>query len=444
MLSPRCLAFDIGAESGRAVLGQMVDGELSVDEVHRFPNRPLRLNDKLQWDVNSLIDSLKQGLAKAGPVDSVGVDTWGVDFVLLDEAGRLLERPFCYRDRRTEGVMEAAFGTVSKDRIYEWTGIQFLPFNSLYQLLALREGRPEVLQKAACLLTIPDYLSQVLIQGQSGSLDLSKCLCEFTNVTTTQCYDPRAQDWAWELLDAFHIPRRIFPKVAQPGTILGYVNPRGPKVVLPASHDTGSAVASIEENDNDFAWISSGTWSVMGIVTPEPIITAETLSANLTNEGGVGGTFRLCKNVMGLWLVQQCRSAWGEKHSYDDLAALAEQAEPYFARLDVDDPAFLVPGNMPARIAAKLQGEGQPVPATEGQMIRLILEGLAFKYKAILRSLELVSERRLNRIHIVGGGSQNALLNRITEEICERPVVAGPAEATAVGNLMVQLKSLRG
>ena len=419
------LAIDIGAESGRGMLGWIEDGRLCVDEIHRFPNAPLAEEDRLYWDIDHLLHEVNVAIARAGgEIASVGIDTWAVDYVLLDSQGLRMERPRCYRDLRAADVFGSTFKKVPVTEFYRQTGIQILPFNTVFQLLS---DEPELLAKAASFLTIPDYLNFRLTGTRA---------CEFTNATTTQCFDPTKNDWAFDLLKQLGIPTGIFPPINQPGTILGTVPQGSAKVVAVAAHDTGSAVAGTPLTPNS-AWISSGTWSIMGVEVPKPIINDNSLQANFTNEGGVSGTYRFSKNVAGLWLLQQCRAAWGEGHSYDELCRLAE-AVPSGETIDPDDPDFFAPGDMPDKINTKLSKPTED----KGQIVRIILDSLAQRYAEVLAKLEELTATKLERVHVVGGGSRNWLLNQLTANACKRPVVAGPVEATAIGNLLVQMIAL--
>jgi rhamnulokinase len=442
------------------------DGErLALEEVHRFPNGPVRVplpaappgapQEALYWDALALWREMKDGAAKfratLGPPASLGIDAWGVDYALLGADGALLANPHNYRDPRTDGMLEAAFARVPRREIFERTGIQFLQINTLFQLLAsTRHGSP-ALAAARTLLMIPDLFAYWLT---------GRVACEFTDATTTQAYDPCAGAWATDLLDRLGIRSDLFPPVVPPGTPLGTVLPavadeiglpRSTPVTAVASHDTGSAVAAVParrdmhrsgDGDKAFAYVSSGTWSLVGGEVPEPVITPEALNYNFTNEGGVGG-FRLLKNVMGLWLVQECRRTWrerGDDRSYAALSDLAAGARPFAALVDPDDAAFLTPGDMPRRLAGFVARTGQPPldPADEGQVVRCALESLALKYRWVIERLERLVGRGVDVIYVVGGGSQNALLNQFTADACDRPVEAGPAEATALGNAVVQ------
>jgi rhamnulokinase len=437
----RLLAVDIGAESGRTVAGSFDGERLAVEEIRRFANRPVEVAGTLQWDVLRLFADVLDGVRAAGPVDSLGIDTWGVDFGLLDRAGHLLGNPVHYRDRRTEGMLEETFRRIPREDIYERTGVQFIPINTLYQLMALVTSRDPQLELADRFLTMPALLAYWITGTQAD---------EFTDATTTQCYDPRAGAWASSMLEKLGIPARIFGDVVQSGTVLG--TPRAElglevvRVIAPGTHDTASAVAAVPfEGGEHAAYISSGTWSLVGIEVRQPLINREALEANLTNEGGVGGTFRLLKNVMGLWLLQECRRAWSVKGTdmpYDDLLRLAEAAPPFAAVIDPDDERLLRPGDMPARIVELTVESGHPLGLEPGAIARCIFESLALKYRRTVEQLERVSGIHIQTVHVVGGGSSNRLLCQMTANACGRPVVAGPIEATAIGNLLVQAMAL--
>jgi rhamnulokinase len=444
------LAFDLGAESGRAILGTLADGRLHLQEVYRFANHPVRLPDGLHWDILHLWSEMMTGLGLAaklpgGKFASIGLDTWGVDFALLDGSGALVGVPYHYRDSRTAGMLQTAFNKVPREEIFAATGIQFMQINTLYQLLSLVQHQSPLLEVARSFLTIPDLLNYWL----SG-----KQVNEFSNATTTQCYDPRQGDWAFDVLKKLGIPPHLFGPIVQPGTIIGTLRaplaaelglPAVP-VAVPACHDTGSAVAAVPAEQPGFAWISSGTWSVMGAEWPTPLINDQSLELNITNEGGVEGTFRVSKNIMGLWLVQECRRTWMHQEagdlSYSELTRLADEALPFQSVLDPDYQAFLPPGDMPERVRAFCRATGQVVPETKGAVIRCILEGLALKYRWVLEHLEQMLGTQLDPIHIVGGGTQNELLSQLTADCTGRVVLAGPVEATAMGNLLMQAKAL--
>jgi rhamnulokinase len=441
------LAFDLGAESGRAILGQLDDRRIQLQDIHRFTTGPTPVLGRLYWDVLRFFDEIQTGLRAAatyGDLGSVGIDTWGVDFGLLAGDGTLLDNPRNYRDPRTDGVMDRALEKVSRSDIFAATGLQFMPINTLWQLLAMREAGSPQLAAAEKFLMIPDLLHYFLSGEQAG---------EFTNATTTQFYDPQQLCWSQQLLDTFDLPNRILPEVVVPGTRLGSIRPTIAQVcglgdvpvVVPATHDTGSAVAAVPARNKDFAYISSGTWSLMGAELAGPNLSATALRYNFTNEGGVGGTFRFLKNIMGLWLVQETRRTWqaeGRDRSYAELTDSARQASPFGALIDPDDARFMPPGDMAARIRALCSETGQTGPDTEGAVIRCILESLALKYRWVLERLEEILGRRLDPIHVVGGGIQNELLCQLTADATDRPVLAGPAEATAVGNLLVQALGL--
>jgi rhamnulokinase len=442
MTTNNFVAIDLGAESGRAVVGSFEGKQLSLRQVHRFRNGPVRVAGHLHWDVLRLFEEIQNGLALAakqfGRVASLGIDTWGVDFCLLDRAGELIGNPYHYRDHRTDGMMEQVFKRVPRAEIFQATGIQFMQLNTLYQLYAMA-GSP-ALDAAETLLMMPDLLNYWLT-GEK--------LSEFTIATTTQFYDSRQGAWANEILARLGLPSKIMPRVIQPATEIAALLPavadalglRGVKVIAPACHDTGSAVAAVPARTDDYAYISSGTWSLMGVVTPRPIITDLTRDFNFTNEGGVGSTIRLLKNITGLWLVQECRRAWarsGDELDYDAISALAASARPFQAFVDPDHSSFLSPDDMPQAIQEFCVATGQAGPSDRGTLVRAALESLALKYRVTLEKLEKIVGRHLDAIHIVGGGSRNQLLCQFTADACARPVYAGPVEATALGNLLAQ------
>jgi rhamnulokinase len=433
------LALDLGAESGRAIVGTVRDGRLTLTETHRFANQPLKLPDGLRWDVDSLWREIRQGIARSARafrLESLALDTWGVDFALLDREGNLLGYPFHYRDARTDGMLDAAFRLMPREQIFALTGIQFLQINTLYQLLSMAISRDARLEAASTFLTIPDLFNHWLC----GSLG-----CEFTNATTTQCFNPLTRSWALPLLEAMGIPTHIFPVVCEPGTTLGNLLPELAEetgagrlpVIAPACHDTGSAVAAVPAENEGFAWLSSGTWSILGAETRQPNLSPQALEANFTNEGGVFGTWRLSKNIMGLWLIQECNREW--ELTYDEITRLAADAQPFLAVIDPDDAVFLHPGWMPGRIQSFCEESGQPVPQTKGEIARVALESLALKYRLTLERLEALTGRRLEPLHIIGGGTKNRLLNQLTADCIGRTVVTGPVEATAIGNILMQM-----
>jgi len=441
------LAFDFGAESGRAVLARLQSGILTIEEVHRFRNEPVEYGGSLHWDVARLWFEVQKALAHVGEVElaGIGVDAWGVDYALLGERGDLLENPYHYRDRRTKGAMEEVLTKVSREEIYEATGIQFMPINTLYQLFAARRQTPKLLEAAKTLLTIPDLFHYWLT---------GNAVCEFTNATTTQMVDPVKRAWATNLIERLGLPAHLPAAIVEPGSIIGTLLPAvadrtslaGTPVIAPASHDTGSAVAAISARDGT-AFLSTGTWSLLGTELDSPVITPEALRLNFTNEGGVNGTTRLLKNVMGLWMLQGCRHSWAAQgHSYDyaELIELAMRELSFRHLVDPDDESFLRPPDMLTAIDKFCTRSHQPVPREPGAYVRAVLESLAFKYRFVLRNLERVSGKHIEQIRIIGGGSKNRLLNQLTADATGRTVLAGPAEATALGNVTVQILATRG
>jgi rhamnulokinase len=448
-MEKKLLAFDLGAESGRGVLGLFDGRRLRLEVVHRFPNGPVRTLDTLHWDVlhlyTEMLAALRRCAAEHGGLDGLGVDTWGVDFALLGRGGTLLGNPRHYRDPHTEGVMEAAFARVPRAEVFRQTGLQFMRFNTLFQLLALQRDRSPLLDVAENLLFMPD-LFHYFFTGIKVN--------EFTDASTSQVYDPTARGWAFDLVRAFGLPERILGSIVPPGTVLGPLRAsvatetglQPVPVVAPASHDTGSAVAAVPASGESWAYISSGTWSLMGAELSAPLINEQVQRCNFTNEGGVGGTIRFLKNVMGLWLVQECRRAWeraGRSYTYPDLIRLAEAASAFVSLIDPDDAGFILPASMPAAIAEYGRRTGQPAPTEPGAVVRCALESLALRYRWVLERLEELLGRRLDVIHVVGGGCQNTLLCQFTADACDRPVLAGPVEATAIGNVLVQALGLR-
>jgi rhamnulokinase len=427
------LAFDLGAESGRAILGRLQSGVLTVEEVHRFPNQPLRENGSLRWNVNQLWAEMQRALA--GPLPELagaGVDAWGCDYALLGAGGKLVENPYHYRDGRTQGVMEEICAKIGRDHIYSVTGIQFLTFNSLFQLYAAARQSPDSIAKAHALVTIPDLLNYWL----TGRL-----CCEYTNASTTQMVDARTRSWATGLLEELDLPARLLQELVEPGATIGKLA-NGTPVIAPACHDTGSAVAAIPLSDST-AYLSSGTWSLLGAEVSQPVITPKARDLNFTNEGGVCNTVRLLKNIGGLWLLQSCRNRWkaeGHEFSYDDLLAEANDERLAFRTFfDPDYRGFFGPENMVAAIGEYCTGSDQAPPANAPAMTRAILENLAFKYRMTLESLEEITGKRFSEIRIVGGGSRNRLLNQFTANATGRTVIAGPVEATALGNIVMQM-----
>jgi rhamnulokinase len=442
------LTIDLGAESGRLILGHLDEARLGLEEVHRFANGPVRIHGHLHWDVLHLWSEILHGLRLAarasGGLASLGVDTWGVDFSLLDEAGSLIGNPFHYRDNRTDGMLELAFARLPRQEIYRQTGVQFMQINTLYQLYAMRLENSPALRCAAALLTMPDLFNYWLT-GRKAS--------EFTVATTTQCYNPLTADWAWDVLDALDIPKHLFQPLVQPGVALANLHPEIAQdldistlpVIAVGSHDTASAVAAVPAESNRIVFISSGTWSLLGSETPKPVISKQSLAFNFTNEGGIGGTFRFLKNISGLWMVQECRRVWsdaGQEYSYSELTRLAEDAPAFRSLVDPNSGIFLSPGEMPGRIRKYCLERGQPAPETIGEFVRCALESLALAYRKAIDQLEQALGYSLEAVHIVGGGSQNRLLNQFTANATGKPVIAGPVEATAIGNLLVQAMAM--
>jgi rhamnulokinase len=445
------LAIDLGAESGRVMAGLWNGKTIRLEEIHRFPNGPVYLGDSLRWDVVRLWAEIQNGLALAAKkygksIVSVGADTWGVDYVLLTGCDEMLGQPYAYRDARTNGMMEKAFKKVPRAEIFAQTGLQFMQFNTLFQLLAHKQSCPGLLEAADALLMMPDFIHWALCGSR---------VVEFTNGTTTQCMHPLTRNWATGLLKKFGLPTHIFPKVVPPGTRLGALRPgvadrtglHKVNVVAPPTHDTASAVAGVPTANTgkaNWAYLSSGTWSLMGAEVKKASLSARTQELNLTNEGGLDGTYRLLKNIMGLWLVQQCKCAFdarGRKYEYAQLAQMAAKAPALRSIVNPDDSRFLNPPDMPKAIQDFCRETKQPVPKTEGELVRCAYESLALKYREVLGWLEELTGNTIEVIHIVGGGSKSAILNQFTADACQRPVITGPVEATALGNLLVQVRA---
>ncbi len=450
MTSTVFLAIDMGASSGRHVAGLFDGQRLTLEEVHRFENGPVPAAGRLYWDLLRQWENVQQGLrAAAGSygdrIRSIGVDTWGVDFGLLGWGDELLGNPLHYRDSRTEGILERAMRIVPREEIFAQTGLQFMRFNTLFQLLAMRQAESPVLEAAESLLLMPD-LFHWLLTGVKAN--------EFTNATTTQFFNPREKAWSRGLLERFDLPTRILGDIVQPGTALGPLRPAvaeatnlsGVRVIAPGTHDTASAVMAVPATSRpgerpDWCYISSGTWSLMGVEAAAPIVNDKCLALNFTNEGGVGGTTRVLKNICGLWMVQECRRHWnqaGVNYSWDHLTREAAEAPPLISLVNVDDNSFMAPGDMPESIRAYCRRTSQRVPSDVGPVIRCALESLALRYRQVLGWLEELVGGRIETIHIVGGGTQNRQLCQMAADACQRRVVAGPVEATAIGNVMMQ------
>lgn len=441
------VAVDLGALSGRVAAGRFDGSRLSIEEVHRFPNVPVRVRGTLHWDILRLYADVCDGLRAAAhdaTVDSVAVDSWAVDFGLLDRAGRLIQNPVHYRDSRRAAAVEGVFARVPPREIYERTGIQLLPINTLFELAAMAAESDPVLAAADQLLLIPDLFHYWLCGARTT---------EFTNATTTQCFDTHAGAWATDLLDRLDIPARLLPEVVDPATQLGPVADEvaaetgldGATVIAAATHDTGSAVAGTPLSGERSAFLSVGTWSLVGVEASEPVVGDAAFRANITNEGGIGGTFRVLRNITGLWLLEECRRTWslgGRQRSLEELVALARSAPALRSLVDPNDPLFAPTGDMPARIVDYCSRTGQPQPEGDGAIVRCIFESLALKHAETVDLLGRVTGRRLEELHVVGGGANNELLCEWTAAAAARPVHAGPAEATLVGNLLVQAMAL--
>ena len=442
------LAADLGAESGRVMVGRFDGGRLSLSEAHRFDSRPVRLPDGLHTDALRIFSEIQHGLAAAaaqgGEVAGIGVDTWGVDFALLDADGLLLGNPYHYRDAIGGTVMESAFARVPRAEIFGATGVQLLEINTLFQLLRLQERGSAALREARCLLMMPDLFSFWLC-GRAAN--------EYTIATTSQCLDVAGGRWATALLERLSLPAAIFGEIVPPGTVLGDLLPHVAEeaglpprpVIAVGGHDTALAVAAVPAAREGFAYVSSGTWSLLGAEIPRPCVGEASLAANFTNEGGVGGTIRFLKNLCGLWLVQECRRHWGrhgEADPYDRLAEMAAAAPAFRSLVDVDAPDFAAPGDMPARIQAYCRRTGQPAPETKGEIVRAALDSLALKYRYVLAQMEGILQVRLDPLHVVGGGARNRLLCQLAADATGRAVVAGPVEATAAGNVLMQALAL--
>ena len=439
------ISVDLGAESGRVMLGAVSCEGIGLEEVYRFSNGPVEENGTLRWDFAGLFAEIKVGIARAirqcdGEIAGIAVDSWGVDFGLIDEDGVLLEKPYHYRDGRTNGMMEKAFELMSKREIYEKTGLQFLQFNTVYQLLSMRLAGSEVLRRADKLIFMADLVSYYL----SGEV-----FAEYTLGSTSQLMDMATGKWSKAVFDALFLPKGIMPKIVQPGSIVGSLQVelaeefgcKAIPVIAVASHDTNSAVAAVPASGGEWAFISSGTWSLMGMETPSAIISDASFRYDFTNEGGIAGTINFLKNIMGLWLVQECRRQWqrdGVELSYAEMTAMADGAEAFSACIDPDYGEFLAPGDMPGKINRYLAGSGQKELEDKGAIIRTILESLAFKYRQIAERLEDVSGSKIEILHIVGGGIKNELLCQFAANATGKKVVAGPVEATAIGSVVTQ------
>ena len=428
------IAVDLGASSGR-VMKVALEDSFKVDEVHRFQNEPVYRRRRIRWNIQRLWSEVIRSIESVlGEASSVGICTWGVDFGLLDEEGNLLEEPVHYRDERTDGAMEWVFERVPRETIFQRTGVQFLKLNTIYQLASMVRGRSRALRRAETYLGIPDIFNYWLTGAKNS---------EFTHASTTQLLDPRGRDWSYEIIQGIGLPEKIFPEIIEPGTRLGDL--KGVPVYAPACHDTGSAVVAVPTRDPKFAYISSGTWSLLGTEIKRPLINDEVYKLNFTNEGGAGGTIRLLKNLPGLWLEQELMREWigkGATVTYSDLQEAAENTPAFTSLIDPNDTVFLKPGDMTGRIQEYCKGTGQPAPMSIGEHMRCVYESLALNYRMVMRQLEEITRTAYSRLHIIGGGSRNRVLSQIASDSTNCWVVTGPGEAAALGNGVVQYVSL--
>lgn len=445
-MTKRVLAFDFGASSGRAIIGCFDGDKITLEEVHRFSNDPVSVGGTVYWDVLRLFYEIKQGIIKAkiaGGFDSIGIDTWGVDFGLIDSEGKLMENPVHYRDARTAGLVDEAFKTMPKEKLYCITGIQFMELNTLFQLIALKKYRPWMLERADKMLFMPDLFGYMLT---------GKMCAEYSIASTSQLIDLDKRTWSKEILDAFGIKESVFAPLVQPGTVLGELSKEiceecgvdPVPVISVCGHDTQSAITSVPCEDGDFAFLSSGTWSLFGTELDKPIVNETSMNINITNEGGFDGSTGFLKNIIGLWLIQESRRQWkreGKEYSYADLEKLALAAEPFKCFIDPDAPEFVPHGNIPERVREFCRKTGQYVPETVGEIMRCIYESLAMKYRLTFEKLRECTERDYPVIHVIGGGTKDGLLCQMTANSCDRTVKAGPIEATVMGNVAVQLMS---
>ena len=441
------IAVDLGAESGRVMLATLESGRVSLEEIHRFPNGPIRLAGTLRWDVLALWEQIKEGLrivARRGlPIASISVDSWGVDYVLMRGDEPMLRAPFCYRDARTDATFEPTRASHG-ERIYDITGVQFIPINTLYHLLAEQKNDPELLRSADGFLMIGDWF-HYLLSGRKAQ--------EESNASCTQLWDPKRREWSTELIDALGLPRSIFPEVVAPCTRLGKLTAALQsetglgeiEVVAGCVHDTGAAVAAVPAEGKSWAYLSSGTWSLIGVELPAPLISKAGRDANFTNETGVGGTSRFLRNASGLWILQECRKAWaraGHPYDYFALTSMAAAEQPFRSLVDPNDPLFLRPADMPAAVREYCRRTNQPEPETAGQFARCALESLALLYRRMLATVEKVTGQHIEKLHIVGGGSKNDLLNQMAADATGREVITGPVEGTSIGNVLLQALTL--
>ena len=435
------LAVDIGASSGRLILGHLEQGRMELEEVWRFDNGMVKKDGELCWEFDRLYREIISGLKKCREIGkipvSMGVDTWGVDYVLLDQDGQMLGNAVGYRDRRTDGMDEEVYKIIPHEALYARTGIQKAIFNTVYQLMAVKQKYPQYLEQAETLLHVPDYF-HYLLTGEKT--------CEYTEATTGQLIDPQTGDWDYELIDMLGYPRKIFQKLIMPGTVIGHLRQEiqdeigfDLEVVAPATHDTASAVLAVPANDEDFIYISSGTWSLMGLERETADCSMRSFRHNLTNEGGYAGRFCYLKNIMGLWMIQSVRHEFGDKYSFGEICDMAAKVKDFPSRVDANDDCFLAPENMTEEVQNYCRRSGQPVPETLGELATVIYTSLAEYYARTAQELEEMTGRTYSRIHIVGGGSNAAYLNELTARITGKEVHAGPGAATAIGNITAQM-----
>jgi len=442
------IACDLGADSGRVILGTLKDGKVILEEIHRFSNGVSKVHGSFRWNILRIFEHLKAGLRKVAAkniaVESLSVDSWGVDYVLFNQRQPMLSLPYQYRDSRTDAPYAAILKSEGAAKIFEETGIQFMPFNTLYQLIADVEQNPDVLSIADQFLCIADYL-HYLFSGVACS--------EESLASTTQVYNPKTHQWSRELIASYHLPERLFTEIVPSGTKIGTLLPAVAEetalpeipVVATCSHDTGAAVAAVPAEGEGWAFLSSGTWSLIGVELPCPLINEQVRECNFTNEAGYGGTTRFLKNIVGLWLLQESRREWirqGMTLSFNDLDRMAEESEPFRSLINPNAARFLKPDNMPQKIAAYCQETGQPVPETPGEVTRCIFESLALLYRQTLEQIETLTGKTITRLHIVGGGTKSPLLNQYAASGTGRTVFAGPVEATACGNILIQALAL--
>ena len=444
MAELKMLAIDLGASSGRGIVGAFDGEKLSLRENHRFSNDPVIANGRMYWDILRIFHEIKQSITKTvldgDNVRSIGIDTWGVDYALIDRFGNMLANPTHYRDTRTEGIADHVAKTIPMDRLYGVAGIQCMNFNTIFQLAADLKADPHAFDRAERMLNIPDLLNYFLTGNMAN---------EYTILSTGALLDAAKRDYAFDLTDQLGIPRRLFGNIVQPGyrvgkllpQVLGETGKTDAEVITVASHDTASAVIAVPTQEKDFIYISSGTWSLMGTELPEPLINAQSQAMNFTNEGGAMKTIRFLKNIMGLWLIQESRRQWrreGNEYSFAQMEAWAKECKPLCSFINPDDASFATPGNMPERVREYCRRTGQHVPETVGEVVRCIYESLALKYRKTAESIETLMGRKAKVIHVVGGGTKDRFLSQMTADACGIPVAAGPEEATAIGNLMMQ------